>query len=127
MIQTLPPVLVLTLKMFDDDGVVVVRKKKLPMKLNMDNYILRTTNMMLESLPKEDCQYELYAVVSCHGPSLQECEYITTVKTLHIEKKELYWVEYSRGKRKTVHHLKVLRDQIPQIVFYKRVPKKLKL
>ena len=96
--------------MFSADGAVTGGKKKVPLSLDMNKYVLRTTQMMLEDLKADDCKYELYAVVSCEGDSLEECQYKTTVKTLDIQKQKLMWIEYKKGVRRAVHEQKVARD-----------------
>ena len=108
----LPEILVVELDIFDWDGSQMQSGSQyFPDELNLSEGF--------EKITVEFCAYgwkfELFAFLSCRGPSLQDCLYTAVVK------KQNQWYEFASTGVKAIGELRALTAYTPQTAFYRMV------
>jgi ubiquitin C-terminal hydrolase len=104
-IETLPTILVVSLKRFGEAGEALSSKQEAPRSLDLTDHLSDEIDI--------PAKYELLAMVSCQGKSLAESEYSAVVL------KDRKWIHMTSTETKEVGAEKVSSGFDPQILFYR--------
>jgi hypothetical protein len=95
----LPPILIIDIQFFDEEGEIIKKNFTIPSKLNMGNNYWDNRHNLNDPTKYFECpNYELFATIAFDAKKLENMAYYPLIKKYHKNENKAQWYVFQEGE-----------------------------